>query len=152
MNFPERRIALPRIKRRTYLPCVHNKTEVRQLLAVPKYLRHRYMQRMLYGCGLRSYELCNLKLADLDFYRKTVFVRKLKGKYHRHVPRSDHLNRGLCKYITSERPHNYRCLKSGSRISHQVFSVGLLHACLWYHNAEYIVVSGSSRFVCYLLA
>jgi len=107
MNLPERRIALPQIKRQNDLPCVLNKKEVRQLLAAPKYLRHRLMLGMLYGCGLRSYELCNLKLADLDFYRKTVFVRKQKGKFDRYVPLSDLLARGLHKYIASDHPHEY---------------------------------------------
>ena len=43
MNLPERRIGLPQIKRQNNLPCVLNKKEVRQLLTVPKYLRHRLM-------------------------------------------------------------------------------------------------------------
>lgn len=107
MNLPERRIGLPRIKRQNDLPCVLNKKEVRQLLTAPKYLRHRLMLGMLYGCGLRSYELCNLKFADLDFYRKTVFVRKQKGKFDRYIPLSEHLIRGLRKYIASDHPQEY---------------------------------------------
>jgi integrase len=30
------------------------------------------MLGMLYGCGLRSYELCNLKLSEVDFERKRI--------------------------------------------------------------------------------
>ncbi len=62
---------------------------------------------VLYGCGLRGYELCNLKLRDIDFDRKTVFVPKKKGKVDRYVPLSGHLVRGLKKYIETENPHLY---------------------------------------------
>src|SRR5690554_7285644 len=61
----------------------------------------------LYGCGLRSYELCALKLSDVDFDRNTVFVKKQKGKQDRFVPLSKHLARGLQKYIRTEKPVIY---------------------------------------------
>ena len=62
---------------------------------------------MLYGCGLRSYELCSLKLADVDFERKAVFIAKQKGRFDRYVPLSDHLARGLKKYIKTDNPEVY---------------------------------------------
>ena len=98
------RIQLPQIQRQNDLPIVLNKQEVRELLKAPKYLKHRLMLGMLYGCGLRSYELCNLLQADVDFERKTVFVRKQKGKTDRYVPLSPHLIRGLKKYFKTENP------------------------------------------------
>jgi site-specific recombinase XerD len=61
----------------------------------------------LYGCGLRSYELCNLKLSEVDFDRKVVFIPKKKGKVDRYVPLSKHLIRGLKKYIETENPQHY---------------------------------------------
>ena len=103
----DQRIALPQIKRQTKLPEVLNKTEVRQLLCAPKYLKHRLILAMLYGCGLRSYELCNLKLADIDFERETVFVKKKKGNRDRIVPLSKHLKRGLLKYLKTENPQEW---------------------------------------------
>ena len=65
---------------------------------------HRLILSMLYGCGLRSYELCNLLQSDIDFERKTVFVKKQKGKIDRYVPLSSHLIRGLKKYFETENP------------------------------------------------
>lgn len=62
---------------------------------------------MLYGCGLRSYELCNLLQSDLDFDRRTVLVKKQKGKADRYVPLSAHLVRGLKKYFETEHPIKY---------------------------------------------
>jgi len=107
MGMEQKRLRLPQIKRQTDLPIVLNKTEVRQLLASPKYLKHRLILGMLYGCGLRSYELCNLLQSDIDFERKTVFIKKQKGKIDRYVPLSDHLARGLQKYLSSETPEKY---------------------------------------------
>ena len=104
---PSKRTVLPQIKAQTKLPEVLNKTEVKQLLSAPKYLKHRLILGVLYGCGLRSYELCNLKLADIDFERNTVLVKKQKGKRDRIVPLSKHLKRGLQKYIATENPEEW---------------------------------------------
>jgi site-specific recombinase XerD len=62
------------------------------------------MLAMLYGCGLRSYELCDLLRADIDFDRKTVLIKKRKGKVDRYVPLSPHLARGLKAYFSTENP------------------------------------------------
>lgn len=103
----KKRIGLPQIKRQNDLPIVLNKQEVRALLKAPKYLKHRLMLGMLYGCGLRSYELCKLLQSDIDFDRKTVFIKKQKGKVDRYVPLSPHLIRGLKKYFATEKPIKY---------------------------------------------
>ncbi|MCD8403922.1 tyrosine-type recombinase/integrase [Tenacibaculum finnmarkense] len=55
MGMEQKRLRLPQIKRQRDLPIVLNKKEVRQLLASPKYLKHRLILGMLYGCGLHSY-------------------------------------------------------------------------------------------------
>jgi site-specific recombinase XerD len=102
-----KRIQLPQIKRQNDLPIVLNKQEIRALLKAPKYLRHRLILAMLYGCGLRSYELCNLLQSDVDFERKTVFIRKQKGKTDRYLPLSAHLIRGLKNYLETARPVKY---------------------------------------------
>lgn len=107
MGMEVKRIALPQIKRQNDLPIVLNKQEVRALLKAPKYLKHRLILAMLYGCGLRSYELCGLLQSDLDLERKTVFIRKKKGKVDRYVPLSDLLIRGLKNYLSTERPIKY---------------------------------------------
>ncbi|EHQ04173.1 integrase family protein [Gillisia limnaea DSM 15749] len=107
MGMEAKRVALPQIKRDLKLPTVLSQKEVKRLLNAPKYLKHRLIIGMLYGCGLRSYELCNLKLADIDFDRRTVFIPKKKGKVDRYVPLSKHLARGLKKYIKTENPQIY---------------------------------------------
>lgn len=107
LGMDQRKVQLPEIKNDKSLPEVLSKQEVKKLIAAPKYLKHRLMIATLYGCGLRSYELCALKLSDVDFDRKTVFVKKQKGRQDRYVPLSLHLFRGLEKYIQSEKPQVY---------------------------------------------
>jgi integrase/recombinase XerD len=107
LGMEDKRVKLPQIKGQHKLPVILSKEEVKRLLKSPKYLRHRLMLAMLYGCGLRSYELCNLTIADVDFERETVFVKKQKGNYDRYVPLSKHLKRGLQSYLDTEHPVHY---------------------------------------------
>ena len=107
MGMEAKRIALPQIKRQKDLPTVLSKEEVKRLIDAPKYLKHKLIIAMLYGCGLRSYELCNLKIEDVDFDRKTVFICKQKGNYDRYVPLSEHLSRGIKTYLETESPSVY---------------------------------------------
>ena len=107
MGMEQKRLRLPQIKRQKDPPIVLNKREVRELLCSVKYLKHRLILGILYGCGLRSYELCNLLQSDIDFERKTVFIRKQKGKTDRYVPLSALLARGLTQYFSTEHPEKY---------------------------------------------
>ena len=107
LNIKDKRVYLPQIKAQRDLPIILNRVEVKQLLRAPKYLKHRLMLGFLYGCGLRSYELCNLKLSDVDTLRKTVFIPKKKGNLDRYLPLSDHLIRGLQDYFSEHKPQQY---------------------------------------------
>lgn len=100
----EMRVMLPSIERPQKLPVVLSCREVKQLLKTPKLLKHRLVLAMLYGCGLRCFELCNLQLKDLDFDRKMLHIRQGKGRKDRYVPLSQLQIRGLKKYISAENP------------------------------------------------
>lgn len=100
----DKRIELPSIKRSNKLPVVLSKEEMRRLLKAPRLLKHRILIGLLYGCGLRCFEARSVRLADLDFDRKMLHVVQGKGGKDRYVPLSDHLIRGLKKYILSEQP------------------------------------------------
>lgn len=95
---------LPSIERPKKLPAVLSRNEVKQLLKTPKLLKHRLVLAMLYGCGLRCFELRNLQLKDLDFDRGMLHIRQGKGRKDRYVPLSEMQIRGLKKYITAENP------------------------------------------------
>jgi len=103
----DKRIELPSIKKEKKLPVVLSREEVKRLLKAPKYLKHRVLLGLLYGCGLRCFEVRNLKIADLDFDRKMLHVRQGKGKKDRYLPLSDILIRGLKNYIDAEKPDTW---------------------------------------------
>ena len=52
-------------------------------------------------------EVRPVRLRDLDFDRKILHVVQGKGGKDRLVPLSDHLIRGLSKYISAENPSDY---------------------------------------------
>lgn len=106
-ELPYEYLRLPEIKQEKKLPTVLSKEEVWRMLKVAKLLKHRILIGLLYGCGLRCMEVRSLRLSDLDFDRKQLKVVQGKGKKDRYVPLSEHLIRGLIKYIEAEKPQDY---------------------------------------------
>lgn len=107
MGLKDKHIELPSIKHEKKLPVVLSKEEVKRLLKAPKLLKHRILLGLLYGCGLRCFEVRNVRLCDLDFDRRILHVQKGKGKKDRYVPLSEILIRGLRAYIEVECPQEY---------------------------------------------
>jgi integrase/recombinase XerD len=54
---------------------------------------------LLYGCGLRRNEAYNLQIQDVDFDKKTVFVKQGKGYKDRIIPMSAGVYKDLQDYI-----------------------------------------------------
>ncbi|MBW3545680.1 MAG: tyrosine-type recombinase/integrase [Bacteroidetes bacterium] len=100
----ELHVALPSIGHDKSLPEVLSQQEVKLILKTPKLLKHRLVLGLLYGCGLRNFELCNLKIADVDLDRKMLHVRKGKGRKDRYIPLCDMLVRGISTYLQAECP------------------------------------------------
>ena len=114
------KLQLPQIKRHKDLPVILNQSEVKALIQAPRYLKHKVMIATLYGCGLRSYELCNLQLSDIDFERQTMFVKKQKGKTDRYVPLGNTLAYALKKYIKAYRPSTHLFYSQSRKASQQL--------------------------------
>ena len=100
----KRGIKLPSIKKEAALPVILNRSELRALFAAPKLLKHRVLLTLIYSAGLRSKEVINLKIADIDFERKTIHIRRSKYNKDRIVPLSDNMAIGLHKYLQAEHP------------------------------------------------
>lgn len=101
----KRAIGLPSLKREAYLPVILNREELRQLFKAPNLLKHRILLALIYSAGLRGQEAINLKIADVDFERKTIHIRKSKYKKDRIVPLSDVMAIGLQRYLKAEHPY-----------------------------------------------
>lgn len=104
LGMKDKHISLPSLDFPKKLPVVMSKQEVKQMLKSPNLLKHRLILGVLYGCGLRSFELRNLALKDLDFDRKTLHIREGKGRKDRYVPLPDILIRGLKNYLYADNP------------------------------------------------
>lgn len=101
----QKNVFLPSLKFPKKLPVVLSYQEIKRLLKTPQLLRHRLILAMLYACGLRRFELLNIKLPDVDLDRKMLHIREGKGRKDRYVPLGNHLSRGLKTYINAERPY-----------------------------------------------
>ena len=106
-DLPYSHLKLPEIKRQNALPVVLSKQEVFSMLKCCELLKHKMVIALLYGCGLRCFELRNIRIRDLDFDRQQLHIVQGKGKKPRYVPMSVHLIRGLKKYIASEKPQDW---------------------------------------------
>ena len=61
--------------------------------------RERMVILLLYGCGLRTKELCDLRLQDIDATRRELLVRAGKGDRQRIVPLPEMVYTELLAYL-----------------------------------------------------
>lgn len=64
--------------------------------------RDRLVMIILYGCGLRSSELCNLNLSDIDRERQEIFI-KGKGDKERVIPLPDVIWTEILAYLADRK-------------------------------------------------
>ena len=105
LGMNKKAIALPSLNRDTKLPVILNRSELRELFAAPSLLKQRIVLTLIYSAGLRGQEVINLKIADVDFERKTIHIRQTKYKKDRILPLSPTMAIGLKKYLGAENPH-----------------------------------------------
>lgn len=101
---------LPRMKRPQNLPEIISIERIDSLLAQyegvtdPVSLRDRAILEMLYGCGLRVSELCNLDILDVMFDQEMVRVMG-KGSKERMAPLGHVASEALRMYLEKGRGH-----------------------------------------------
>lgn len=106
-DLEDRAIRLPNLKRSNKLPVVLSVSECRRLFQSGRLLKHRILLCLVYSAGLRSQELRNLKLSDLDYDRMMIHIRQTKYNKDRYVPLSPLMTKGLKKYIQACTPKVY---------------------------------------------
>ena len=93
-----------------YIPYIFTKDEIQRIFeAADDYastIKSPYLHltvplafRILYGCGLRSSELINLKVNDIDFDRDVLGIWNTKFHKSRYVPFSSSLGMRMKEYI-----------------------------------------------------
>lgn len=94
-----------------FIPRVFNMDDVARLINAADSLPHRVnyprrhivmpmMFRLIYGCGLRVSEACNLLINDVDLQTGVILVRETKFNKDRYVPMSQTLLQRCRKYHT----------------------------------------------------
>ena len=73
-------------------------------LETPQGVRDRAMMETLYSTGMRRMELIRLKLLDLDWHRRVVFIREGKGRRDRYVPIGERALGWIARYRDEVRP------------------------------------------------
>jgi len=66
-------------------------------------IRDRAIAEMLYGTGIRAFELCALETEDADLSLLTLRVRHGKGERERLVPFEEHCRATLARYVERSR-------------------------------------------------
>jgi site-specific recombinase XerD len=69
----------------------------------PLSIRNRAIVELFYGCGLRTMELCRIKIRDLDLKEQTVTIVKGKGGKTRIVPIGQYAAYYLQRYLEKSR-------------------------------------------------
>jgi integrase/recombinase XerD len=69
----------------------------------PRQKRERMMILLLYGCGLRTSELCKLGLKSIDLEQQELFIKDAKGDIQRRVPVPDSVWTELLAYLTEKK-------------------------------------------------
>jgi len=104
---PTKGLILPKQERRL-IRDVLTEAEVIKILkscntSTPFGLRDRAILELVYATGIRTTELCNLKVADVDLKEQTVFIDKGKGNISRLVPAGQYAIMYVEKYLQNGR-------------------------------------------------
>jgi len=71
-------------------------------------LRNRAVLELLYSCGIRTSELCNLKIQDLSLKDQSVLIEKGKGNVSRLVPIGQYASLYIEEYLKKGRKYLLR--------------------------------------------
>lgn len=99
---------IPVTKKKKKLPYILSRGEVSKMFRVIAYdLRKTAYFSILYGCGLRGAEACNLRMCDIDSENRTVWVRDGKGGKDRGVFLPESVYISLANYWKASRFEDY---------------------------------------------
>lgn len=107
------------------LPEIISERELLQILKVTDNIKHKSIIAVLYSSGVRRGELINLRIKDVDFDKKIIFVRAGKGKKDRTTILADHTALVLHKYLKLFKP-NYWLFEGIKRKQYSGNSIGLI--------------------------
>lgn len=78
----------------------------------PVELRNRAILELLYACGIRTSELCNLTVSDVDLKEQTVLIVKGKGGKSRLLPIGQYATHYIEAYLEQARKYMLRSVRA----------------------------------------
>lgn len=100
-------IEVPRPKKHLILPKVVSEEKILMVLLDTPNLKHRTVLMTAYGCGLRVSEVVALKIIDVDFDRRQIFLERAKGKKDRYLPLGNFVLQLIKEYLRVYKPTGY---------------------------------------------
>jgi integrase/recombinase XerD len=94
-------------KRQRRLPVVLSHTEILMVISQLKNVKHKTVIALAYGAGLRVSEVCNLRVRDLNFAEKLIYVRAGKGNKDRVTVMPEKIMHNLLGFIAAKQPSDY---------------------------------------------
>ncbi len=101
---PDRLKNIARLKENQALPDVIDIKSLHKMIAQIENQKHRLSLSLVYGCGLRVSEIAALKITDINFGRKIIFIRKAKGNKDRIVMLPESLINPIHQYLKKYQP------------------------------------------------
>jgi len=98
---------IPHPKQPRRLPIVLSQSEVKQFFDSIRNLKYRALLMTAYAGGLRTSEVVQLRLTDIDSERMVIRIRQGKGQKDRYVMLAPTLLKVLRQYWQQERPTNW---------------------------------------------
>jgi len=98
---------IPHPKQPRRLPIVLSQTEVKQLFDSIRSLKYRALFMTAYAGGLRTSEVVQLRLTDIDSQRMVIRIHQGKGQKDRYVMLAPTLLKVLRQYWQQERPTHW---------------------------------------------
>jgi site-specific recombinase XerD len=97
---------IPRPKQKRPLPKVLSVEEFQAIYRQLDFPKHKIIVKLMFGCGLRRQEVCDLKTDDVDFNREIIFVKGKGSKYRPLNPGKSLLN-DMKTYYEKAKPGEY---------------------------------------------
>ena len=89
------------------LPSVYSRGEVTRIISSIENIKHKAMIFLIYSGGLRVSELINMRIIDILFDRKMIFIRRSKGRKDRYTTLADNAIGLLQEYLKRYSPEIY---------------------------------------------
>lgn len=101
------KVKIPRPNKPITKPDILSLDEVGKMINSTSNLKHKAILSLMYATGMRSNEVCNLKITDIDSNAKSISIKQAKGMKDRFAMLDDGLLKILRNYFSAYSPNIY---------------------------------------------